>query len=40
MVLAYHLLNMDITPYLQVVMEAVNKPRNITYKGSTDLVTE
>ncbi|XP_014494458.1 phosphatase IMPL1, chloroplastic [Vigna radiata var. radiata] len=24
----------------QVVMEAVNKPRNITYKGSTDLVTE
>ncbi|ESW10451.2 hypothetical protein PHAVU_009G205700 [Phaseolus vulgaris] len=24
----------------QVVMEAVNKPRNITYKGSSDLVTE
>ncbi|CAJ1975534.1 unnamed protein product [Sphenostylis stenocarpa] len=24
----------------QVVMEAVSKPRNITYKGSTDLVTE
>lgn len=24
----------------QVVMEAVNKPRNITYKGLTDLVTE
>ncbi|XP_011626600.1 phosphatase IMPL1, chloroplastic isoform X5 [Amborella trichopoda] len=24
----------------QVVMEAVNKPRSITYKGTTDLVTE
>ncbi|KAK7274430.1 hypothetical protein RIF29_15517 [Crotalaria pallida] len=24
----------------QVVMDAVNKPRNITYKGLTDLVTE
>ncbi|WVZ18459.1 hypothetical protein V8G54_005781 [Vigna mungo] len=40
MVLAYDLLKMDITTCLQVVMEAVNKPRNITYKGSTDLVTE
>jgi len=26
--------------YFQVVMDAVNKPRNITYKGLTDLVTE
>jgi len=25
---------------IQVVMDAVNKPRNITYKGLTDLVTE
>ncbi|KAK6931939.1 Inositol monophosphatase-like, partial [Dillenia turbinata] len=25
---------------LQVVMDAVNKPRNITYKGLTDLVTD
>ncbi|GLT55136.1 hypothetical protein SLA2020_282840 [Shorea laevis] len=24
----------------EVVMDAVNKPRNITYKGLTDLVTE
>ena len=24
----------------QVVIEAVNKPRNITYMGLTDLVTE
>ena len=25
---------------VQVIMEALDKPRNVTYKGATDLVTD
>jgi fructose-1,6-bisphosphatase/inositol monophosphatase family enzyme len=33
-------INLSTASYMQVVMEAVDKPRNIQYKGDLDLVTD
>lgn len=39
---AFWLLNtlLHCVPWLQIVMDAVDKPRNVQFKGATDLVTD